>query len=170
MDEGGGDPNELRGKEPQTDFEKPRGVNRVEVRDGYAQALVEGLEGNVPLRRLEVLRAIAEAGVSIDFLKLAPNGLSFLVAEAKSQLVDGALKTLGVNYEIHAPRSIVMVHAVNMRDEEGLIAQIVSTSIATGLHLEHLADMHDRMLIVLESDDAKKLSGHLNARLTGATR
>jgi aspartokinase len=157
----------LRGTEPQTDFEKPRGVSRVEVRDGYAQAIVEGLTANSSTDRLGVLKAIAEAGVSLDFLKLAPTWLSFLVPAPKATLTDEALRALGVSYQLHAPRSIVMVHAVNMRDEEGLISQIVSTAIATGLTLEHLGDMHDRMLIVLESEDAKKLAAHLNAQLAG---
>jgi len=160
----------LRGGEPQTDFEKPRGVNRVEVRDGFAQAIVEDLEGNVPERRIAVLKAIADAGVSLDFLKLAPRGLSFLIPVGQASDVAAALEKLGVSCAIHSPRSIVMVHAVNMRDEEGLIARIVSTAIGTGMTLEHLGDMHDRMLIVLESDDAKKLAGHLNVHLAGVAR
>ena len=112
----------MKGTEPQTDFEKPRGVSRVEVRDGFAQAIVDSVVGDS--RRIEILKAIASAGVSLDFLKLAPDGLSFLVPTEKAQIVDGALKNLGASYAIKSPRSIVMVHAVNMRDEEGLIAQI----------------------------------------------
>ena len=158
----------MRGTEPQTDFEKPRGVSSVEVRDGFAQANVDSVVGDA--RRIEVLKAIASAGVSLDFLKLAPDGLSFLVPTEKAQVVDGALKKLGASYAIKAPRSIVMVHAENMRDEEGLIARIVSAAIGTGLTLEHLGDMHDRMLIVLESGDAKKLAKHLEKELSGVTR
>ena len=159
----------MRGTEPQTDFEKPRGVSRVEVRDGFAQANVDSVVGG-DARRIEVLKAIASAGVSLDFLKLAPDGLSFLVPTEKAQVVDGALKGLGASYAIKAPRSIVMVHAVNMRDEEGLIARIVSAAIGTGMTLEHLGDMHDRMLIVLESGDAQKLAKHLERELSGVTR
>lgn len=160
----------MRGGEPQTDFEKPRGVSSVEVRDGFAQAIVEDIEGNVSEGRIAVLAAIAEAGISLDFLKLAPRGLSFLILSNHAAAVAAALGRIGVAFAIHAPRSIVMVHAVNMRDEEGLIARIVSNAIATGMTIEHLGDMHDRMLIVLESDDAKKLAGHLNVHLAGVSR
>jgi hypothetical protein len=83
--------------------------------------------------------------------------------------VDSALAALGCSYAIKSPRSIVMVHAVNMRDEEGLIARIVSAAIGSGLTLEHLGDMHDRMLIVLESGDARKLAGVIESQLLGAT-
>lgn len=156
----------MKGNEPQTDFEKPRGVSRVEVRDGFAQAIVDSVVGDS--RRIEILKAIAGAGVSLDFLKLAPDGLSFLVPTEKAEIVDQALKSLGASYAIKSPRSIVMVHAVNMRDEEGLIAQIVSAAIGTGLTLEHLGDMHDRMLIVLESGDALELARRLETDLSGA--
>lgn len=160
----------MKGTEPQTDFEKPRGVSRVEVRDGYAQAIVEGLTPNSSEERLLVLKSMADAGVSIDFLKLASTWLSYLVPAHKAPIVDSAMQSLGVSYQIHAPRSIVMVHAVNMRDEEGLISQIVSTAIGTGLTLEHLGDMHDRMLIVLESDDAQKLASQLSVHLAGVSK
>jgi aspartokinase len=154
----------LRGNEPQTDFEKPRGVSRVEVRDGYAQAFVTAGA------RLDILRAVSQAGVSIDFLKLAPTSLSFLVPQDRAAALDEALGRIGAKYEIKSPRSVVMVHAVNMRDEEGLIARIVSSAIGTGLTIEHLGDMHDRMLIVLESSDAAKLTQHLRDSLAEARR
>ena len=160
----------MRGGEPQTDFEKPRGVSGVEVRDGFAQAIVDGLEGDISKRRIDVLQAVSEAGVSLDFLKLAPRGLSFLIPSEDAAIVGDALEEIGVACAIHSPRSIVMVHAVNMRDEEGLIARIVSNAIGTGMTIEHLGDMHDRMLIVLQSDDAKALAGHLNVHLAGVTR
>lgn len=158
----------MKGTEPQTDFEKPRGVSRVEVRDGFAQVFVESVASDT--RRIATLKAIAGAGVSLDFLKLAPDGISFLVPSEKAAAVDEALKGIGTAYAVNAPRSIVMVHAVNMRDEEGLIARIVSAAIGTGLTLEHLGDMHDRMLIVLESGDAQKLAKHLERELSGVSR
>jgi aspartate kinase len=155
----------MRGSEPLTEFEKPRGVSRVEIRDGFAQVQVDGLGEPEAEARIEVVRQIAEADVSLDFLKLTPNGLSFLVPESSAKAAEAALANGRARFRILAPRSIVMVHAVNMRDEEGLIARIVSQAIGTGLTLEHLGDMHDRILIVLESGDAKKLAQHLEDAL-----
>jgi aspartokinase len=144
-------------------------VSRVEVRDGFAQAIVDQLASPIGPARIAVLEAIALAGVSIDFLKLAPSGMSFLVPEDRAKAADSALADSGCRYRLESPRSIVMVHAVNMRDEEGLIARIVSTAIGSGLTLEHLGDMHDRMLIVLESGDARKLAEVVERSLKGVS-
>lgn len=42
-----------------------------------------------------------------------------------------------------------MVHAVNIRDEEGLIAKIIKAAISTSAHVDHIGDMHDRLLMVV---------------------
>jgi hypothetical protein len=68
----------------QLEFEKPRGINRVEVRAGYAQAHVSDLPRPLTESRLAVLKAIAQAQISLDFLKLTQSGLSFLILEAFS--------------------------------------------------------------------------------------
>lgn len=141
---------------PGTEFEKPRGINRVEVRRGYAMVHVGGLGGDVAAGRLQVLRAVAEADVSIDFVKLTHGGVSFLVSEDRAAQVEEALSLIGARYTIGADRAIVTVHAVNMRDEEGLIAGIVRKVIASGVGVDHLGDMHDRVLLVMGSDDASR--------------
>lgn len=146
-----------------TEFEKPRGIHTVEVRPGYA--VVEVLNLSTPLdeKRLDVLRAVAKVGISVDFLKLTQTGLSFLIPQEKAELAESTLKEFGAQYEVSGERSIVMVHAVNMRDEEGLIARIVSSAIRSGVEVEHLSDMHDRMLIVCPSVQADRLKSELSS-------
>lgn len=145
----------------ETAFERPRGVNRIESRHGYAQVHVSELANPVQ-DRLKVLATVANADVSIDFVKLTPSGLSFIVPQSKSGAVSESLgKILGTehgpHFRIRDGRSIVLVHAVNIRDEEGLIAKIVKSAIATGDEVDHIGDMHDRLLIVLPSEAAANL-------------
>jgi aspartokinase len=134
----------------ETVFEKERGVSRIEVRHGYAQVHVSELPAPVPASRLEVLRAIAEAQVSMDFLKLTPSGMSFLVPEDRAEAAERALQSIEGECAIRRGRSIVLVHAVNIRDEEGLIARTIQRAIGSGAQIDHIGDMHDRMLLVLE--------------------
>lgn len=141
-----------------TEFERPRGVSNVEVKGGYAQVHVTDLPGDVTQARLKVLQAVVIGGVSLDFLKLTPAGLSFLVSADQETRVGEALAGSGVSHSIHTHRSIVMVHAVNIRDEEGMIAGIVKTLIETGAPVDHLGDMHDRMLVVVASSDAERVA------------
>lgn len=136
---------------PGTDFEKPRGISRVEVRRGYAMVHVEHLTGDLASERLRVLRSVAEAEVSIDFVKLTHGGISFLVSEGRASQVEAALALIGASYTLGSDRAVVIVHAVNMRDEEGLIAGIVRKVIASGVRVDHLGDMHDRVLLVMDA-------------------
>jgi len=146
----------------ETAFERPRGVSRIETRDGYAQVHISELtQPNVD--RLAALRAVASAGVSIDFVKLTPSGLSFIVAQSQADRVTEALSpSLGQapgspHFHLRQGRSIVLVHAVNIRDEEGLIAKIVKCAIAGSTEIDHIGDMHDRLLLVVPTADASRL-------------
>src|SRR5471030_2739462 len=121
----------------ETEFEKRRGVSRVEVRPGFAQVHVSRIAENVMAERLKVLAAVAAEGISIDFLKLTPSGMSFLVPEQDANVIDGALQTLGHHFSVRHDRSIVLVYAVSIRDEEGLIASIVHTAIKHGIRIDH---------------------------------
>lgn len=145
----------------ETGFEKKRGISRVEIRDGYSQVHVSGLAEPLMQSRLAVLRAVADTGISLDFLKLTSDGLSFLIPKDRSQATETCLTAARYRFVLNEGRSIVLVHAVNMRDEEGLIARIVATAISVGATLDHLGDMHDRLLIVANDGEAVALARRL---------
>lgn len=111
--------------------------------------------------RLKVLSAVAAHGISIDFLKLTPSGMSFLVPEQDANVVDRALEPCGLHFSVRHDRSIVLVYAVSIRDEEGLIAGILHTAITNGIRIDHVGDMHDRMLMVVQKEDADRLAAHI---------
>jgi aspartokinase len=153
----------------ETAFEKRRGINSVEVRSGFAQVHVSRLEQPVMESRLRVLGAVADRGISIDFLKLTQSGLSFVVPEEFAARVSESLEQLAVHFTIKENRHILLIHAVNMRDEEGLISRILLEAIASGVRLDHVSDMHDRMLMVVGTEDAIRLRQHIEDQLMGAT-
>lgn len=149
----------------ETGFEKRRGISRVEVRHGFAQVHVSQIAGDVMSGRLYVLEAVTEAGISIDFLKLSPSGMSFLVPEDTAEAVKGAIEPTAAHFTIRKGRSILLVHAVNIRDEEGMIATLVQTLIGTGAPVDHLGDMHDRMLVVLQTEDIDRVTDQFREKL-----
>lgn len=151
----------------ETAFEKRRGINSVEVRAGFAQVHVSRLEQPIMENRLQVLGAVADGGISIDFLKLTQSGLSFVVPEEFADSIAQALQQLGVHFTIKENRHILLVHAVNMRDEEGLISRILLESIASGVKVDHVSDMHDRMLMVVDAQDAPTLKACIEEKLMG---
>lgn len=145
----------------ETGFEKKRGISRLEIREGYSQVHVRDLPEPVMDSRLGVLEVVKREGVSLDFLKLTTDGLSFLIPREATDRIDSCLRDAGYAFDLGRDRSIVLVHAVNIRDEEGLIARIVAISIGSGAKLDHLGDMHDRLLIVAEAADAAALADRL---------
>lgn len=150
-----------------TEFEKPRGVSQVEVRKGYAQVHVTGLPSPLPESRLMVLRSVADAKISLDFLKLTQDGLSFLVPEGLSETAESVLRQAAVQVAMQPNCSIVLIHAVNIRDEEGLISRLVSIANHENVPVEHLSDMHDRLLLVTDSAQAERLAAVYRKELLG---
>ena len=145
----------------ETDFEKRRGISLVDLRTGFAQVHISELLGDVMKARIAVLQAVAGAGVSIDFLKFTPTGMSFVIAEGDGGSLSSALDQGGTTYSLSRDRAILLVHAVNMRDEEGMVAGILRHAIQSGIQVDHASDMHDRMLLVLEQGQARRLAERL---------
>ena len=147
----------------ETDFEKQRGISRVEVRTGLTQVHVLDLTAPISKHRLKVLKAVANAGISLDFLKLTPTGLSFVIPADKTEAISKTLKSEGITNQLATGRGIVLVHAVNMRDEEGMVAGILRQVIETGITVDHASDMHDRILIVTDEAQAERFKTLIEA-------
>lgn len=148
----------------ETEFEKARGINRIEIREGYVGVLVVNLVEPLMAKRLEVLGSVKDSGISMDFLKFTGDGLSFLIKEGDFGLVKKAFESVGVDSVLRPDESLLVVHAVNMRDEEGLVARVVSEVIATGGRIDHLGDMHDRLMMVMSRADAEEAKKALEVR------
>jgi aspartate kinase len=141
----------------ETIFEKRRGISRVEARHGYAQIHVSRIESRLMEERIRILEMLAQAGISIDFLKLTPTGMSFMVRDDNSGNIEQVLNSTGTHFSIRNGRSIVLVYAVNIRDEEGMIANILQTTITTCAQVDHVGDMHDRLLMVVKTEDVDRV-------------
>lgn len=151
----------------ETEFEKPRGINRVEIRPGLTRAWISDLPQPSMDARLRILAKVREAGVSIDFLKFGNGAISFVAAEADHEKLCAALAGVDGTVEVESGCCIVIVHAVNMQDEEGLVAKIVSQVIASGEDVDHVGDMHDRLLLVTDLDTGKRLVESLEGQRGG---
>lgn len=149
----------------ETEFEKTRGISLVEVRRGRASAYLSDLAEPTMESRLAALEAIDSAGISVDFLKLSPGAMSFLIDESDQEKLRTALEAAGISFELVSDRCVVHVHAVNMQDEEGLIARVLSEVIASGEQVDHVGDMHDRLLLVTDAKTGERLAQRIRERL-----
>lgn len=149
----------------QTDFEKHRGLHGVEIRERYANVFVP-LSMSDSKAKLKALGAIRKAQISIDFLKLAGGGISFVCTLSNADSIEQCLKDAGFKPKIIRDRCVLIAYGANMRDQEGLIAKIVSILAAGTDEIDHLGDMHDRVLAVVPKDQAQELAQTLNRLLT----
>ncbi len=151
----------------ETAFEKRRGISHVELRTGLTQVHVLNLAEPLAKKRLEALKAVANAGISLDFLKLTPTGVSFLIPADKTELISTTLKQADITNQLDTGRSIVLIYAVNIRDEEGMIAGILQRVINAGISIDHASDMHDRILIVAEASQAERFKNLIEEDIRG---
>ncbi|MCU0315683.1 MAG: hypothetical protein MUC92_03730 [Fimbriimonadaceae bacterium] len=158
------DPEQDLPPQVETEFEKARGIHLVEQRTGLSRVHVVNLAEPLMASRLNVLKMVAEAKVSIDFLKFTPDGITFIVSDTHTSTVEACLKALDVEHSILRDRSVVLAHAANLRDEEGLIAQLVSEAIDSVQEIDHLGDMHDRLLFVVKASHAPELTARIKER------
>lgn len=147
----------------ETKFERERGIDKVEVKKGFATVYVGPLPARYEAARLEVLGKVAREGVSVDYLKLDGPRMSFVIAEEDQAALARALH--GFESTCRPGKCVVAVHAANMRDEEGLIARTISRVMLAGDEVDHIGDMHDRVIFVLEAETAERVVRDLGGSL-----
>ncbi len=139
-------------------FDLPRGLGEPLVRDSYAQVLVSFPDHDAKNGRLEALKTIQSNGLSIDFLKFTHNGVSFVISADQAQRAAEVLAQIDADVKLSEGRSILLIPAVNMRDDEGLLALVLSEAIKTEAEILHIGDMHDRVLIVTDTAGANEIA------------
>jgi len=141
-----------------TEFEVRRGISRINLEPGYAQVHVSRLAPEiVHNERLRILRMLADYGVSAKFPKMTPSGISLTIPEDRAEEVEKALESCGHHFSVRRGRSVLSVHAPSIREEDGLISRIIGYAITSGVHIDHIGDMHDQTTMVIESGSAEKL-------------
>jgi aspartokinase len=125
---------------------------------------------------MTVLRSILEGdiyGVLVDrdrsrLVRGCVSLVAVALTRAEAEEVERALNAPDIKVTVQKGRDVVMVYAVNMRDEEGLIAGIVLQAIKSGAAISHISDMHDRVLMVVSKEDSMRLKEQLEGNLAGA--
>ena len=148
----------------ETAFEKARGISDIRVSINWSQVHIEHLTNPVPEHRIRVLEKLKTCSIKIQLLKLNHDGLSFLIKESDREQVSALLSDW--NPAVSPEMCIISIFAVNVRDEEGLIARIIGAAISSGARLEHAADMHDRLLIAARISDADQIITSIRSGLS----
>jgi len=143
-------------------FERERGVTRVTTRRGLAHVTVhlpaEGEAG----ARLALLRALAQAGVPVFLVKLAPAVLSFAV---RSDVVERCEELLaeqgGARFTLLRDLGLVTVLAGAMRDLSGVMARIYEALVQAGVSVRQTGDAYNAVILLVAGSELDRAGGAL---------
>ncbi|WP_174613346.1 aspartate kinase [Virgibacillus ihumii] len=108
----------------------------------------------------EVFKAMAEAGISVDFINISPTGVIYTVPEAHTQKALHILETLGFQPEITEKCAKVSAVGAGMTGVPGVASRIVQSLTNAGVQILQSADSHTTIWVLINEKD---LSAAVNA-------
>lgn len=137
-------------------FERERGVTRVATRRGLAHVTVHLPAGEEQAAgaRLVLLQALAQAGVPVFLVKLAPAAVSFAVradvVERCEELLTGTCKA---RFTLLRDLGLVTVLAGAMRDLSGVMARIYETLVQVGVPVRQTGDAYNAVILLVAGSE-----------------
>ncbi|HHX40700.1 MAG TPA: ACT domain-containing protein [Armatimonadetes bacterium] len=131
-------------------FEKERGVLSLEADTGRSFVFVElsGPDAGVS-EALRVLSPLAESRLPLQFLRIYPDCLSFVVAQGDLPQVREVLAGAGVTFEASEGCAVITVVAPNMRSIPGLMARMGEVLFRRAVGMYQMADSHSSVSCVI---------------------
>ena len=137
-------------------FERERGVTRVVTRRGLAHVTVHLPADNEAGARLALLQALAQSGVPIFLVKLAPGALSFAVradvVERCEELLAGP-NGVGPRFTLLRDLGLVTVLAGAMRDLSGVMARIYEALVQAGVAVRQTGDAYNAVILLVAGSE-----------------
>ncbi|MDC3414087.1 aspartate kinase [Aquibacillus sp. 3ASR75-11] len=119
---------------------------------GITQIRVKAKEEPYQLQS-EVFKAMAEAGISVDFINISPTGVVYTIQEAHT---DKAVEVLqGLQYKPELTKNCAKVSMVGagMTGVPGVTAKIVHTLTNSGIQILQSADSHTTIWVLIPEKD-----------------
>ncbi|MCZ0702616.1 aspartate kinase [Natronobacillus azotifigens] len=119
---------------------------------GITQVKVEA-EDQIDQLHAEVFKLMAEAGISVDFINIFPNGVIYTIPEVFSEKAKLLLEELSYQPKmIHHCAKVSLVGA-GMTGVPGVTAKIVQTLTDAGIQILQSADSHTTIWVLISHDD-----------------
>lgn len=117
-----------------------------------SQITVTSIEGHYNIQS-EVFKAMAQEGISVDFINISPNAIIYTVMDKMTDRAIAVLKELG--YEPKVIRNCAKVSAVGagMTGVPGVTARIVSALSKEGIQILQSADSHTTIWVLVHEED-----------------
>lgn len=103
----------------------------------------------------EVFKAMAEAGISVDFINIAPTGVIYTVPDVFTDKAVRILETLGFHPEITKNCAKVSAVGAGMTGVPGVASRIVGSLTNAGVQILQSADSHTTIWVLIHDKDLK---------------
>lgn len=108
---------------------------------------------NVDQLHSDVFKAMAEAGISVDFINISPNGVIYTIPEVFTEKAIDLLEALNYQPETVANCAKVSLVGAGMTGVPGVTAKIVQTLTNAGIQILQSADSHTTIWVLIHHDD-----------------
>lgn len=104
----------------------------------------------------EVFKAMAQAGISVDFINISTSGVIYTVQETFTKKAVRILKTLGFHPEIIENCAKVSAVGAGMSGVPGVASRIVQALTDAGIQILQSADSYTTIWVLVHGKDLKK--------------
>ena len=137
-------------------FERERGVTEVRIQRGLAHVEVRLPGADRETERLDLLQAVAVAGLPVLLIKLHPDAVSFALPNSIiAANAETLLKERGYTYAMERDLALLSIYAGAMRDLPGVMATLYDTMDVLNIRVAQTGDSHDALFALISGADAE---------------
>lgn len=111
-----------------------------------------------PMRgnQLQIFKAMAENGISVDFISVSPGAVAYTVSQADSEKAVGILRELGFEPEITPNCAKISAVGAGIAGVPGVMAMIVEALAEEGIEILQSADSHTTIWCLVREEHMSK--------------
>jgi aspartate kinase len=134
---------------------KERLVTGITYVSNVTQIKVQAREGHYELQS-DVFKAMANEGISVDFINISPHGVVYTVAGEMTEKAVAALRHIGYEPVVVTGCAKVSVVGAGIAGVPGVTAKIVTALSEQGIQILQSADSHTTIWVLVKEEDMKK--------------
>ncbi|SFS59928.1 aspartate kinase [Marininema halotolerans] len=116
------------------------------------QIKVAAKEGEYDLQ-LTVFKAMAENGISVDFININPSGVAYTVYDHEAERAREILSSLGFEPELHQGCAKVSIVGAGIAGVPGVMSRIAEALTEEDIQILQSADSHTTIWVLVKGDD-----------------
>ena len=118
--------------------------------------VVTGDAGNIPDFQRRIFKALALAGISVDFINVHPEAVFFTVKNSVAARAVQVLENMGIDPEVLPDCAKVAAVGAGMTGVPGVMAKIVEAMAGEDVQILQSADSYTTIWVLVKRDDMEK--------------